>query len=102
MLLKKFPAIGWKVCIQQFGDTRTLLVGSFNYKPKWRLDGFGFGETFERKEHFHKFVREIVNIALSRPSYTVEMLSDLVAKLPALASEDQTRHMEFDPTMDTE
>ena len=91
MLLKKFPAIGWKVCIQQFGDTRTLLVGSFNYKPKWRLDGFGFGETFERKEHFHKFVREIVNIALSRPSYTVEMLSDLVAKLPALASEDQTR-----------
>ena len=37
----------------------------------------------------------MVKVALSRPSYTVEMLCDLVSRLHALASKDQTRVWEI-------
>ena len=41
------------------------------------------------------FVRETIRLALTRPAYTVEMLCDLVARLHALAPEDQARVWEI-------
>ena len=88
MLLDKYPKIGWKICIQQFGDSANL-VGNYNYKPKWSSDGYGFGEPFKTMEPIHAFIREMVRLALSRPHYTIEMLCDLVTRLHALSSKDQ-------------
>lgn len=88
MLLDKYPKVGWKICIQQFGDNANL-VGNYNYKPKWRSDGYGFGEPFKTTEPIHAFIREMVRQALSRTHYTVEMLCDLVTRLHALSPEDQ-------------
>lgn len=88
MLLDKYPKVGWKICIHQFGDNANL-VGNYNYKPKWRSDGYGFGEPFKTMEPIHTFIREMVGQALSRPHYTIEMLCDLVTRLHALSSEDQ-------------
>lgn len=94
MLLDKHPTIGWKVCLQQFGDYGNR-VGDYSHKPKWRPDGYGFGEPFKMWGPIHAFVREMVKIAISRPSYTAEMLCDLVSRLHALAPEDQERAWEI-------
>ncbi|WP_205950659.1 HigA family addiction module antitoxin [Pantoea stewartii] len=94
LLLDKYPAIGWNVCLQQFGNYGSR-VGDYNHKPKWRSDGYGFGEPFKTWEPINSFVREMVKIALSRPSYTVEMLCDLVTRLHALAPDDQKRVWEI-------
>lgn len=90
MLLEKFPEVGWRVCMQQFG-VRGSRVGRYNSKPKWRSDGRGCGEPVEEGESVHAFVSEMVNLALTRPHYSVGMLCDLVSRLHALASEDQVR-----------
>ena len=94
MLLDKHPTVGWRICLQQFGDYGSS-VGGYSHKPKWRPDGYGFGEPFRTWGPINAFVREMVKIALSRPSYTVEMLCDLVSRLHALASEDQMRVWEI-------
>ena len=94
MLLDKHPTVGWRICLQQFGDYGSS-VGGYSHKPKWRPDGYGFGEPFRTWGPINAFVREMVKIALSRPSYTVEMLCDLVSRLHALASEDQVRVWEI-------
>lgn len=88
MLLDKYPAVGWRVCLHQFSDYGSR-IGNYSHKPKWRPYGYGFGEPFKTGEPTQAFVREMVKIALSRPSYTVEMLCDLVSTMHVLTSEDQ-------------
>ena len=94
MLLDKYPKVGWTVCLQQFGNPGRQ-VGDYNHKPKWRPDGYGFGEPVKKWNPILAFVREMVKVALKRPSYTVEMLCDLISRLYALAPEDQTRVWEI-------
>ena len=94
MLLDQYPAIGWNICLQQFGDHGTQ-VGSYNHKPNWRPDGYGFGEAFKTLDSGNAFALEMVEIALSRPSYTVKMLCDLIGRLHALGPEFQKRVWEI-------
>lgn len=94
MLLNKHPNIGWSLCVQQFGDHGNS-VGDYSHKPKWRPDGYGFGEPFNTWGPINAFVSEMVKIALSRPSYTVEMLCDLISRLHALTPEHQERVWEI-------
>ncbi|WP_395674643.1 HigA family addiction module antitoxin [Inquilinus sp.] len=90
MLLEKHSAVGWEICLQQFGDYGNR-VGDHTHKPKWRPDGYGFGEPFNTWGPINSFVREMVEIALTMPSYTIDMLCDLIARLHALSVEDQER-----------
>lgn len=90
MLLDQHPAIGWKICLEQFGDHGNQ-VGSYNHKPNWRSDGYGFGEAFKTSGPGNAFALAMVEIALSRPSYTAAMLCDLVGSLRALDLEFQKR-----------
>lgn len=94
MLLDKYPKVGWMVCLQQFGDDENRF-GYHNHKPKWRSDGYGFGEPIKEWEVIYSFVREMVNLALSRSSYTVEMLCDLVSRMHVLSPEDQAQVWEI-------
>ena len=93
MLMDANPTVGWKICLKQFGEYGNL-VGHYTYKPKWRRDGYGHGEPLTNEE-IYESVREMVRIALTRPSYTAEMLCDLVSKVNTLASEDQSRVWEI-------
>jgi addiction module HigA family antidote len=94
MLLDKYPEIGWKICLQQFGGYGGR-TGDYSHKPKWRPDGYGYGEPFKTWGPIHAFVREVVKLSLSRPSYSAEMLCGLVSRLHALAPEDQDRVWEL-------
>ena len=77
------------------GENHGSGVGDYSHKPKWRPDGYGFGEPFKLWGPVNAFVKEMVKIALSRPCYTVKMLCDLVSRLHALAPEDQERVWEI-------
>ncbi|MFD2058252.1 hypothetical protein ACFSQT_35770 [Mesorhizobium calcicola] len=90
LLLEKHPAVGWQIALQQFGDYGSR-VGDYSHKPKWRSDGYGFGEPFKTWGPINAFVLEMVELALSRPSYTVEMLCDLIGRLHALGPDFQDR-----------
>lgn len=90
MLLERHPAIGWEICLEQFGDYGNR-VGHYSHKPKWRTDGYGFGEPFKTWGPINAFVLEMVEIALTRPSYTVEMLCDLIGRLHSLGPEFHER-----------
>ncbi|WP_193171737.1 HigA family addiction module antitoxin [Nisaea nitritireducens] len=94
ILLDKHPSIGWKICLEQFGDDGNR-VGDYSHKPSWRSDGYGFGEPFKTTEPIYAFELEMAKIALSRPSYTVDMLCDLIGKLHALGPEFQERVWEI-------
>jgi len=90
MLLEKHPSVGWGICLQQF-DTFGSGVGDYTHKPKWRSDGYGFGEPFSTRKPINNFVREMVKMALTMPLYTVDMICDLIARLHALSDEAQEK-----------
>lgn len=94
MLLNNYPRVGWEICLRQLRDYRRC-TGGYNYKPKWRTDGRGFGEPFRTWAPIRAFVDEMEALALNRPSYTVEMLCDLVTKLHLFTPEHQTRVWEL-------
>lgn len=86
-LVKKHPRIAWQICVAQFeGHSQT---GDYSHKPNWRADGFGFGEPERTWEPIRKFVRAMVDIALTWPSHDRETLADLVDRIDGLSDEDQ-------------
>ncbi len=91
-LLKKlaaeFPHVAWKICINQFWSYHE--VGHYSHKPRWRRDGYGFGEPVEAKLA-HEYRLAMVEMALSWPKHSLNTLGDLVEKLEVLGPEHQQR-----------
>jgi addiction module HigA family antidote len=88
-LAQTFPDIAWKICVAQFGDHHG--VGNYSHKPRWRPDGYGFGEPFPTWGPILEFIREMIEMALNWKEHTLSTLSDLVARLQDLSPEHQTR-----------
>lgn len=88
-LAEKFPDVAWKICTAQFG--RHHQVGDYSHKPRWRPDGYGFGEPLPTSGPANEFVREMVELALSWENHSLGMLCDLVERLHALSDDDQAR-----------
>lgn len=92
LLARKFPAIAWKICMDQFGHHQS---GHYSHKPRWRSEGYGFGEPFPTWEPVHAFQREVIELALSWPEHSLETLSDLVDCMQFLSPEHQVRAWEL-------
>lgn len=90
MLFNKYPNVGWIICLQQFGNPGNS-IGHHSYKPKWRTDGYGYGEPFKTWGPINAFVGEMVELALTQEFYTTEMICDLISRLHALNNDDQNR-----------
>ncbi|WP_213285489.1 hypothetical protein [Bradyrhizobium sp. sGM-13] len=88
-LAKKFPDVAWKICVAQFGVHHQ--IGHYSHKPRWRPDGYGFGEALPTWEPIIKFMREMLEMALTWKDYSLDMLCDLVERLHDLTDEDQAR-----------
>lgn len=88
-LAEKFPDVAWKICIAQFGNHSQ--IGHYSHKPRWRTDGYGFGEPFPTWGPINDFVREMVEMALSWKNHSLGMLCDLVERLHSLSDEHQAR-----------
>jgi hypothetical protein len=88
-LVEKFPDVAWKICVQQFGTHQQ--TGDYSHKPRWRPDGYGFGEPFPTWPPIIEFMREMLEIALTWKDLSLGMLCDLVERLHALTDADQAR-----------
>lgn len=79
VLAKKFPDIGWAICMAQlYGGPRTALP---NYRPRWRNDATGIRHEAVMVEECHAFIRESLDIALDWPQHDHEKLGDLVESI---------------------
>jgi addiction module HigA family antidote len=87
-LAKRFPLVAWKICVAQFDAHHG--IGHYSHKPRWRPDGFGFGEPFPTWAPIHAFVREMVEMALGWQNHSLNTLNDLVERLQILTPEHQT------------
>lgn len=88
-LAEKFPDVAWKICMAQFGAHHQ--VGDYSHKPRWRADGYGFGEPFPTWGPIIDFIREMVEMALTWKGHSLSMLCDLVERLHDLTDDDQAR-----------
>jgi hypothetical protein len=88
-LAKEFPDVAWKICISQFGSDHQM--GNYGHKPRWRPDGYGFGEPFPTWEPILEFVREMIEMALAWKDHSLAMLCDLVERLHGLTDADKAR-----------
>lgn len=88
-LAAKFPAVAWKLCVAQFGTYHPM--GDYSHKPRWRPDGYGFGEPFSTWGPVIEFTRQIVEMTLTWGDYSLGMLCDLVERMHDLTDADQKR-----------
>lgn len=88
LLIRRFPNIGWEICIEQIkGGTR---FGHNSYKPRWRSDASGVGQGVTNKERY-EFTRKALDFLLAWPSHNEKTLGDLVESLHGIPEEDQSK-----------
>ena len=87
MLTKRFPDIGWQICIAEYNAGPQMAFPS--YRPRWRNHASGASRSVTWKE-FNKFRRKALDLALAWPGHNQKTLGDLVERLTGLAEEDQT------------
>lgn len=89
MLAGRFPDIAWNICVTQIGTQHE--VGHYSHKPRWRPDGYGFGDPLPTWEPILNFTRELLEMALNWSEHRLGTLSDLVEQLHNLDESDQAR-----------
>lgn len=80
-LCRRFPDVGWQICIQQF--ERGQQIGDVSDRPRWRNDAAGAGHGVARGEK-GKFVRKAIDLAISWRGHDRKTLGDLVECLDAM------------------
>ena len=83
---RRFPGVGWRICIQQFEGRQQVAFS--NNRPRWREDAAGHGATESDRRGF---VRKALDLALSRPSreHDEGTLGDLIERLEVMAERDR-------------
>jgi addiction module HigA family antidote len=85
-LTKRFPHVGWQICLNQF-DIHPR-IGNYSHRPRWRSDASGAGHGVTRRQDY-EFVRKALDLALAWLEHDENTLGDLVSSLQGLAVEDQ-------------
>jgi hypothetical protein len=81
MLARRFPAVAWPICVDQFSTHSR--IGNHSHKPRWRPDAHGFGDPISVGET-NEFALHAFQIALAWPTHNVETVSDLIGNLNGL------------------
>ncbi len=88
MLMRRFPEIGWQICVEQF--TAYQQTGFDSYRPRWRNDATGAGRRVTGEER-KKFIRKAIDLAIAWPKHDQKTLGDLVEQLQQMPKEDQSK-----------
>ena len=91
-LTKKFPEVGWQVCVAQFDPGSTL--GDYANKPRWRTDAYDAGEVTTRGDAWQG-QQKAIELALDWSEHDEHSLGDLVGRLEALSPDSRTRVWEL-------
>jgi len=87
-LTRKYPAVGWQICLDQF-EPRSR-VGHYTHRPRWRSDASGAGQPNVGQESY-EFTRTALDLALAWPHHDETTLADLVKSVQALPEADQEK-----------
>lgn len=85
---RRYPAAGWRLCLDQFDPAST--IGHHNHRPRWRSDASGVGHPGSGHDA-HEFRRAAFELALAWPDHDATTLCDLVGVLHALHQSDQDK-----------
>ena len=85
-LCKRFPDIGWQICIQQFQAYQSVAFPSA--RPRWRNDAAGAGEPLSNEERV-RFARKALDLAISWSRHDGATLGDLVESLEHMTDQDR-------------
>ena len=88
MITKRFPDIGWEICIEQVKPGSK--VGHYSYRPRWRSDASGAGQVVTCKE-MYDFNRKALDFLITWPSHDEKTLGDLVESLQGIPEEYQSK-----------
>ncbi len=88
MLIKRFPDIGWAICIAQIQPGSQIGIPS--YRPHWRRDVSGAGQVVTRKE-IYDFNRKALDLLIAWPSHDEKTLGNLIESLSRMVEKDQTK-----------
>lgn len=87
MLIRRYPDVGWEICIEQFKlDPQ---IGFFSYRPRWRSDASGAGQVVTLKERY-EFNQKALAFMIDWPSHDEKTLGDLVESLQSIPEQDQS------------
>ena len=84
-LCRRFPDIGWQICIQQFEGRQQIAFPSA--RPCWRNDAAGAGHGVTDVEGY-EFARKALDLAISWPTHDKATLGDLVERLDGMSDHD--------------
>lgn len=88
MLCSQNPEIGWKLSIQPFMPGGDFTSGT--YRPSWRSDASGAGNTATRGE-VRTYALKCLDLVLSWPSHSMKTLKDMVDCLPSMEVKDREK-----------
>jgi addiction module HigA family antidote len=88
MLIKRFPDVGWQICIEQIKPGTH--IGHYSYRPDWRGDASGVGQVVTQKE-MYDFNRTVLDFLIAWKYHDEKTLGDLVEALQIIPEEDQTK-----------
>ncbi len=91
-LTRKFPDIGWQICVDQFVPGST--VGTCSNRPRWRTDAYDAGEVTTRGE-MRQGKRKAIELALGWSTHDEHSLGDLVGRIKALGPDHCKRVWEL-------
>ena len=86
MLTRRFPEIGWQICINQLQTGPEIAFPS--YRPRWRDDASDAGRSVTLQE-FNEFRLKALDFALAWPKHDQKTLGDLVERLLGMPEEDR-------------
>lgn len=87
MLTKRFPDVGWEICIEQIKPGSR--IGHYNYRPRWRSDASGAGQVVTFRE-IDDFTQKALHLLMAWPSHDEKSLGDLVESLQGMHEKDQS------------
>lgn len=90
MILDKYPSVGWKICVRQVGFFDRLILFP-NYRMTWRFGDSLSESQADHEEDIRPYIKQIIGLMLDRPSYTAEMICDLISKIHFFSESDQER-----------
>lgn len=77
-LCRRHPAIGWKICLNQFDGRNT--VGHHSSRPQWRADAAGAGDPVSGQDTY-RMARRALDISLAWPEHDEHTLGDLAERV---------------------
>ncbi|MEX2283673.1 MAG: HigA family addiction module antitoxin [Gemmatimonadota bacterium] len=89
LLTKRYPGVGWEICIEQFDPSSTF--GNYSYRPRWRSEASGAGQPLKTRKEILEFRRKALDLALAWPSHDESTLGDLTARLGGMAEENHAQ-----------